>query len=131
MGIFQKTLSHFLALLAPNRKINHVLEQNIVVGSLFCGLLIFSVHSLAINHSSRILARHSKGIYLEYCFSFYQTLQRCSIVHFYWLDVTFTFKCLPSVNQDPSKHQEVSSTPEMKVNKMIVVFGDLLGTIKR
>ena len=35
------------------------------------------------------------------------------------------------LNQGPSKHQEVSSTPVTKVKKMIVVFWDLLGAIKR
>ena len=36
-----------------------------------------------------------------------------------------------SVYQGLSKHQEVSSTPVMKVKKLIVVFWDLLGAIKK
>ena len=35
------------------------------------------------------------------------------------------------LDQGLSKHQEVSSTPVTKVKKLIVVFWDLLGAIKR
>ena len=36
-----------------------------------------------------------------------------------------------TINQGLSKHQEVRSTPVTKVKKMIAVFWDLLGAIKR
>ena len=36
-----------------------------------------------------------------------------------------------TLHQGLSKHQEVSSTPVTNVKKMIVVFWDLLGAIKR
>ena len=35
------------------------------------------------------------------------------------------------LHQGPREHQEVSSTPVTKVKKMIVVFWDLVGAIKR
>ena len=45
--------------------------------------------------------------------------------------ITVGFIYLQMYCQGIRKHQEVSSTPVTKVKKMIVVFWDLLGAIKR
>ena len=54
--------------------------------------------------------------------------------HFYVLNSRqiVPFWLLPEyIDQGLSKHQEVSSTTVTKVTKLIFIFGDLLGAMKR
>ena len=65
---------------------------------------------------------------LDWC----NSLDKCTTLdHCAALDCCNALDQWTTLDEGLSKHQEVSPTPVTKVNKLVVVFWDLLGAVKR